>query len=83
MTLNIKVATLLLGLLIGGVAGYLTRPESAQIKIGDMSVEFSNNHVSSGSSGDLTSGQARHIMLYTLIGGVVGLLVGFAVDRRR
>jgi hypothetical protein len=82
MTLNIKVATLLLGLLIGGVAGYLTRPESAQIKIGDMSVEFSNNHVSSGSSGDLTSGQARH-MLYTLIGGVVGLLVGFAVDRRR
>jgi hypothetical protein len=83
MTLNSKVATLLLGLLIGGVAGYLTRPESAQIKIGGVSVEFSDNHVSSGSSDDLTSGQARHIMLYTLIGGVAGLLLGFVVDRRR
>lgn len=83
MTLNTKVATLLLGLLIGGVAGYLTRPESAQIKIGGMSVEFSDNHVSSGSSDDLTSGQMRHVLLFTLIGGVAGLLVGFAVDRRR
>ena len=82
MTRNVKVATLLLGLLIGAVAGYLTRPEAAQVKIGDVSVEFSDNHVSSGSSGDLTSGQGRHILLYTLIGGVAGLLVGFAVDRR-
>jgi hypothetical protein len=83
MTLNAKVATLLLGLLIGAVAGYVTRPESAEIKIGGVSVEFSNNQVSSGSSGDLTSGQTRHILLFTLIGGVAGLLGGFALDRRR
>lgn len=83
MTLNTKVATLLLGLLIGGVAGYLTKPDAAQIKIGGMSLEFSDNHVSSGSSDDLTSGQMRHILLFTLIGGVAGLLVGFVVDRRR
>ena len=83
MTLNTKVATLLLGLLLGAVAGYLTRPETAELKIGQLSVEFSNNQVSSGSTDGLTSGQGRHLLLYTLIGGVAGLLVGFAIDRRR
>lgn len=83
MTLNPKVALLLLGLLVGGVAGYLTKPGAAQITVGDVSLEFSNNRVSSGSPGGLTSGQSQHILLYTLVGGVAGLLVGFALDRRR
>ncbi len=82
MALNSKVATLLLGLLIGAVAGYLTRPQSAEIKVGDVSVEFSANRVSTGSSDSLTSGQAQHVLLYTLVGGVAGLLLGFALDRR-
>ena len=82
MALNSKVALLLLGLLVGGAAGYLTRPESAEIKIGGTSIEFSNNKVSTGSSGSLTSGQTQHIALYAVIGGVIGLLAGFAVDRR-
>ena len=80
--MNSKVALLVLGLLVGGLAGYLTRPESAEIKIGGTSIEFSNNKVSTGSSGSLTSGQTQHIALYAVIGGVIGLLVGFAVDRR-
>ncbi len=80
--MNLKVATLLLGLLVGGVAGYLTRPQSAEIKIGQMHVEFDNNQVSSDSSGGLTSGQTQHVMLFALGGGVIGLLVGFAIDRR-
>jgi hypothetical protein len=33
MHLNSKVSLLLLGLLIGGVVGYLTRPEAAEIKL--------------------------------------------------
>ena len=82
MTLNPKVATLLLGLLIGAVAGYLTKPGAAQITVGDVSVEFSNNRVSSGAAGELTSGQMQHILLYTLVGGVAGLLAGFALNRR-
>lgn len=83
MALNSKVALLLLGLLVGAIAGYLTRPESAQIKIGDTSIEFQNNQVSTNSSGSLTSGQTQHIFLYAAFGGVIGLLVGFAADRRR
>ena len=83
MTLNSKVSLLLLGLVLGGVVGYLTRPESAQIKIGGTSIEFSDNKVSTGSSGALTSGQSQHIALYAVVGGIIGLLVGFATDRRR
>ena len=83
MTLNSKVALLLLGLLVGGVVGYVTRPESAEIKIGGTSIEFSDNKVSTGSAGSLTSGQGQHIALYTVIGGIIGLLAGFAADRRR
>lgn len=85
MSLNPKVALLLLGLLIGGVVGYLTRPEAAEIKIGGASIEFQNNQVSAhaGSSSSLTTGQSQHILTYALFGGVIGLLAGFAADRRR
>ena len=82
MTLNSKVALLLLGLLVGGIVGYLTRPESAEIKIGGASIEFSDNKVSTGSSGSLTSGQSQHIALFAIGGGIIGLLIGFATARR-
>ena len=80
---NAKVALLLLGLIAGAVVGYATRPESAEIKIGGTSIEFSDNKVSAGSSSSLTSGQGQHIALYAVIGGVIGLLAGIAADRRR
>ena len=83
MTSNTRIALLLLGLLAGGLVGYATRPESAEIKLGDTSIEFSDNKVSAGSSSSLTSGQGQHIALYAVIGGVIGLLVGIAADRRR
>jgi hypothetical protein len=80
---NIKLATLLLGLLVGAVAGYVTRPESAELRIGQVSVEISGNQISAGSGGGLTNGQMQHVMLFTLIGGLAGLLVGFAAGRSR
>ena len=84
MALNAKVALLLLGLLLGGCVGYLTRPEAAEIKLGGTSIEVQTNRVSAGpSGGGLTSGQGRHVMLYAAAGGVIGLLIGFAADRRR
>lgn len=82
MALNSKVALLILGLLVGGVAGYLTRPQAAEIRIGGASIEFSDNKVSTSSSGSLTSGQSQHILLYAVFGGVIGLLAGFVADRR-
>ena len=86
MAFTPKIALLLLGLVIGGIVGYVTRPEAAEIHIGGTSIEFQDNKVTAGSSsnaGGLTGGQTQHVLLYTLAGGVIGLLAGFAVDRRR
>jgi hypothetical protein len=70
------------GLLIGALAGYVTRPESAEIKLGPLSIEVKGNEVARG-NGPLTSSQVQHIAIITLIGGVIGLGVGFASGRRR
>ncbi len=74
------VAFLVVGLLIGAVAGYLTRPESAEIKLGPLSIEVTGHQVARD-NGPLTSGQVQHIALITLIGGAIGLSLGFATGR--
>jgi hypothetical protein len=77
------LAFLLIGLLIGGLAGYMTRPEeTAEIRLGPLSVEVRNNERARG-GGPLTSNQVQHIAIMTAIGGAIGLGVSFAVSRRR
>ena len=77
------LAFLLIGLLIGGLAGYMTRPEeTAEIRLGPLSVEVRNNERARG-GGPLTSNQVQHIAIMTAGGGAIGLCVGFAVGRRR
>ncbi len=75
------VAFMVVGLLIGALAGYVTRPESAEIKFGPLSIEVKGNEVARG-NGPLTSSQVQHIAIITMIGGVIGLGLGFAVGRR-
>jgi hypothetical protein len=77
------LAFLLIGLVIGGLAGYMTRPEAtAEIKLGPLSVEVRNNERARG-GGPLNSNQVQHIAIMTAIGGAIGLGVGFALGRRR
>jgi len=76
------IAFLLVGLVVGGLAGYLTRPESTEIKLGPLSVEVRSNEVAHG-GGPLTSSQVQHIAILTAIGGAIGLGVGFAAGRRK
>ena len=77
---NALVAYAIIGLLIGGLAGYLTRPESAEIKIGPVQIEITGKGIDRG-GGDLTSSQVQHVLLIALIGGLIGLGLGYAVDR--
>jgi hypothetical protein len=79
---NTLVVFLVAGLLIGALAGYLTRPESAEIKLGPLSVEVRGNQVAKG-NGPLTSDQIQHIAIITLIGGIIGLGLGFAIKSGR
>ncbi|HXY90200.1 MAG TPA: hypothetical protein VEH75_06225 [Xanthobacteraceae bacterium] len=79
MKKNPKVLFLVLGIVLGGLIGYLTRPESAEIRIGHFNIEVTGKGI--GRPDDtLTSSQARHIGLFALIGGILGLGFGFAVD---
>ena len=76
------VVFLVLGLLIGALAGYLTRPESAEIKIGPLKLEVSGNQTARG-GGPLTSSQTQHIAIIMVIGGAIGLGLGFALGRSK
>jgi uncharacterized membrane protein YeaQ/YmgE (transglycosylase-associated protein family) len=76
------VVFLIVGLLIGALAGYVTRPESAEIKLGPLSIEVKGNQVAHD-NGPLTSSQVQHIAIITLIGGVIGVGVGFAAGKSR
>lgn len=77
---NAMVAYAVIGLLIGALAGYLTRPESAEIRIGPVQIEITGKGIDRG-GGDLTSSQVQHVLLIALIGGLIGVGLGFAVDR--
>ena len=75
---NTLVAFLVVGLGIGALSGYLTRPETAEIRLGPISVEVRGNNVARG-GGELTSSQVEHIAIVALIGGLIGLGLGFAI----
>lgn len=75
---NVLVVFLAIGLFVGAVAGYFTRPESAEIRLGPVKLEVTGNQVAQG-GGPLTSSQLRYIAMVTLIGGVVGLALGFGI----
>ena len=75
------IAFAVVGLLIGALAGYLTRPESAEIKLGPLNIEVRGNQVARD-NGPLTSSQVQHIALIALIGGGIGLVLGFAMARK-
>jgi hypothetical protein len=76
------IVFLIIGLIVGAVSGYMTRPESAEIKLGPLSIEVKGNQVAHD-NGPLTSSQFEHIAIITLIGGVIGMGVGFAAGKNR
>jgi hypothetical protein len=69
------------GLLVGAFAGYLTRPESAELKLGPVSIEVKGDRPAHG-GGPITSSQMQHIALITLVGGVIGAGLGFVARKR-
>ena len=76
------LAFLVVGLLIGALSGYITRPESAEIKLGPLNIEVKGNQIAHD-NGPLTSSQIQHIAIITAIGGVIGLGLGFAMGRNK
>ncbi|MEP9350842.1 hypothetical protein [Xanthobacter sp. KR7-225] len=77
--MSLKVVFLVLGLLAGGIVGWLTRPQVAEIRLPGIDIKVQGERPGGG----LTSEQARHLGLVALVGGIIGLGVGFVADRRR
>lgn len=82
-TYSRKAVLLVIGLIAGLLIGYVTRPESAEIRIGGFSIEVTGKGVERHRDGDLTNSQVQHIALFTVIGGLIGLALGFAADSGR
>ncbi len=81
--MNSRIVFLIVGLVLGAIAGYLTRPESAEIKFGPVHIEVQGDHAAGAhDDGGLTNGQIQHIAIYTVAGGVLGALAGLLVTRR-
>ena len=81
MRSNLVVFTVI-GLLVGALAGYLTRPESAEIRLGPLNIQVTGDRAARG-GGPMTSDQMQHVAIITLIGGAIGLGLAFAAGRRR
>lgn len=90
MHANAKVALLLLGLLAGGVAGYVTKPHPVEIvRVGEppgghepipalpMPMQSSDR-----SDGGLMAQTGGRILIFAAGGGIIGLLAGFLAGRR-
>ena len=78
--MNIKVLLLLIGLALGAVVGWFTKPPIATLQLGPVNVQIEGN---SSAEGSLTSEQWYYIGMITALGGLFGLGLGVAVDRRR
>jgi hypothetical protein len=80
MSSNLKVICLVLGIVAGGLVGYVTKPPQwvRVIPILNIAVEAEPKQ-----KGELTERQFNYVALCALIGGIVGFGVGVVGDRRR
>ena len=77
---NTTVVLLFLGVIAGALVGYETRPaETSEIRLGPLNIEVQGKKPSVHD--ELTNDQLDHIVTVTLIGGVIGLAFGFAIQR--
>jgi hypothetical protein len=79
---NAPVVFLFVGLMAGALVGYNTRPEkTAEIRLGPLNIEVQGRNIARAQDGELTSDQVEHIAIIMLIGGIIGLGLGFAIQR--
>lgn len=75
---KLKIMCLLLGIVAGGLVGFVTKPPTAQVTIPGINLQIKTE----APQGELTNRQFNHIALCALIGAIVGLGIGFVADRR-
>jgi len=80
-SLNAPIVFVLIGLLAGALVGYATIPvERSGIRLGPIELETQTKKPAVGD--ELTNAQTQHVLTIVLIGGLIGLGCGIAVQRR-
>ena len=78
--MNTKAVLLVLGVLAGGLVGYVTRPQSAEINLPGLNIQITGEGTARG--GEITPDQWQHIGIFAAIGAIIGLGAGVVVGRR-
>lgn len=76
---NLKIICLLLGLIAGGLIGFVTKPPVAQVTIPIINLQVKTE----APQGEFTRAQQQHIAIWAIIGAVIGFGAGFIAERRR
>ena len=77
--MNTKIVLLVVGLVAGGLIGWITRPQAAEIKLGPLAIEVQSDKAAGSRGGAMTTGQTQHVV----VGAIIGFGLGFAADRTR
>jgi hypothetical protein len=81
--MNAKIILLVVGVLAGGLIGWLTRPQAAEISVLGMQIEVQGDKAASPRDQTMTSGQTQHVAIFAAVGALIGFGLGFVADRRR
>ncbi|HMN52493.1 MAG: hypothetical protein KF794_14015 [Xanthobacteraceae bacterium] len=80
--MNIKVIGLVLGIVAGLLIGYVTRPvTTAAIRVPGINLEIKTD--APANSGGLNQEQTQHLVIWAIIGAIVGFGGGYIAERRR
>ncbi len=81
--MNSRILLLIVGLLGGGLVGWVTRPAATEINLGPLHAEVQSDHAAGArETGPLTNGQIEHVAIYIVLGGVIGALAGMLANQR-
>lgn len=94
--MNGKVLLLLVGLVVGGLIGWLTAPKTEVIKVGPLSVEVTQGKgeggsvTATGNDGKVQVGNPSPLndrntrtLIFAIAGGILGFGAGFVIDQRK
>lgn len=97
--MNAKLILLVLGVIIGGVAGWLTAPPPvASMSVGPVKVQVEGDQSGgtmtatdnqgggmqvSVGNGGMLGDRTERTAIFAVIGGLIGLVIGVVADRRR
>jgi uncharacterized protein YcfJ len=97
--MNAKTLLVIVGLVIGAVAGWFTAPQASTVDVGPLHMKVEGGDNGNGGNATVTTGngginvnvssnspfddRGSRTAIFAVIGGIVGLVAGFVLDRRR